>query len=280
LAGPIFSEKTRTPAALHPGRLNQIIVEARFRPIPAAFPALSWWLYLTGRLTRRQLRIAFAAHEMAERRNYGVTGPRAANQHQPRFLLPELRALVGGERSESAMRALACDVRALARTGLVDIQDHRILFARSFKDLAEPAEEASWERFQAAIPNPGRTVPVPRRLLRALAGGFARAETAYVLAALLRAVFFDRRTRCFSRDGRMKRSWVAETFGLSLRAVTNARARLIALGWLEPLDAPQWAQNRYGVYDAVNLDLEARREPQRPWRGCGELCGASGGEPA
>ena len=94
----------------------------------------------------------------------------------------------------------------------------------------------------------------PRRLLRALAGGFGRAETLYVLGFLLRAVFWKKREGCITVDGRMKGSWLAETFSLSRRAVTGARQRLIELGWIRPLEVHQRLANRYGVHDVVNVD--------------------------
>jgi len=97
----------------------------------------------------------------------------------------------------------------------------------------------------------------PRRTLRALAAGFTRAQTAVVLAKLVRSVFWHRRTpgeeARYRIDGRTKVSWIAEVFGVSRRALIDARAHLIAIGWLTELDAPQNMLNRYGSHDVVNV---------------------------
>ena len=45
-------------------------IEGRYRPIPAAQLAAAAWLYTTGRNTRRQLRVYFAVHEMADPAKY------------------------------------------------------------------------------------------------------------------------------------------------------------------------------------------------------------------
>ncbi len=57
----------------------------------------------------------------------------------------------------------------------------------------------------------------------------------------------------YSVDGRLKASWVASTFHVSLSATRGARRRLIAIGWLQPLEAHQWLLNKYGVHDRINV---------------------------
>jgi hypothetical protein len=101
---------------------------------------------------------------------------------------------------------------------------------------------------------PARAVPVPRRLLRALAAGLRQADTAYVLAFLIRALHWRAREQRFAVDGRMRVGRTAELFGMSPRAFTDARARLLDLGWIRALDVPQHLANRFGVHDVVNVD--------------------------
>ena len=59
----------------------------------------------------------------------------------------------------------------------------------------------------AKIPNPGRPVPVPRRMLRALAGGFNRAVMAVIIATLIRSLFWHRTLDAVSdrRDSNLPR---------------------------------------------------------------------------
>ena len=85
--------------------------------------------------------------------------------------------------------------------------------------------------------------PAPRAP-RFLARGAGLALIATALAMLLRCL--SRRRATASTAGRLKASWVAEAFVLSLRQVKAARKGLIELGWIEPEDAGQWALNCWG----------------------------------
>ena len=87
-----------------------------------------------------------------------------------------------------------------------------------------------------------------------LAAGFTTADTAYVLAALIRSVFFQPGKGITHVDGRTKDSWVAQTFGLSLRAVRTARKHLGKIGWLEEQPTHQNLRNLYGTHVIVNVD--------------------------
>lgn len=233
-------------------RTSEQAIDGRYRPIPTHQLAIAWWLHHSGQITRRQLRIYFAAHEMAEQRRY--TSPE--RQGCVRYRLEQLKRLVGGRGSTTADRDLSADVKRLRNLGLVAITEESITFATSIEQIQiEDDLDTFWDFFRA-LPNRRRSVPVPRRTLRALAAGFSRGATAYMLAALIRSVFWHKRRGGggeYNIDGRTKGSWVAETFGISRRAVTEARAHLIELGWLEPLETTQWALNRWGVHDVVNV---------------------------
>lgn len=242
-------------------RTSEQAIDGRYRPITTHQLAVAWWLHQTGRITRRQLRIYFAAHEMAEQRRYA--GPE--RRGHARYRLRQLKRLVGGRGSQSADRDLSADVKRLRDLGLVTITERSITFASSIEQIRIEDDLAGFRDFFQALPNRRRSVPVPRRTLRALAAGFSRGVTAYMLAALIRSVFWQRQPGGggeYTTDGRTKGSWVAYTFGLSRRAVTDARAHLIALGWLETREAPQWALNKWGVHDVVNVHWSpANAEP-------------------
>ena len=234
-------------------RIAQPTIEGRFRPISTHQLALIWWLHIEGQITRRQLRITFAAHELHERRRYTAPEHRGCAHYRTE----ELASLVGGRGSETALRALRTDVRHLAAIGLVEIGEKAIRFAESAEQLTGDLDLSRFWDFFSQLPNRNRTVPVPRRTLRALAAGFSRAVTGVMLAMLLRSVFW-KRTRGgggeYTTDGRAKLAWIASTFSLSRRAVTDARAHLIELGWLEPMETHQWERNRWGVRDIVRVD--------------------------
>lgn len=243
---------TRTANRRHPSQDRKGIWEeqivGRYRGITARTLLLAWWCHSAGHISRRQLRIWFSAQEMAERRRYAKGGK---NTPRPMFTIDEIKSLVGGRGSQTADAELLADIRELNRLGLVSIADHSIEFAASADDLTIERIE-DFQQVQDQLPHPQRTVPVPRRMLRALAAGLTRGMTAVVLATLIRSLFWSRAEGAFRVDGRTKREWISEVFGVAPRTVTDARTRLIELGWLVPIEAPQLMLNRYGAHDAIN----------------------------
>lgn len=241
--------------------LYQNEIEGRFRKIPARDLALVWWLYREGHVTHRQLRVYFAAHEMAERRRCAAPRRGAAANHAY-YGLAEVKTLVGGRGSARADAELASDLRALARIGLVTVTDSRIDFGGAGEIKLD--DMSGYADMLAALPHPNRSVPVPRRTLRALAAGFSRTVTAVMIALLIRSLFWRKAEGRYRTDGRTKLSWVAEVFGVSRRAVTQARSHLVDIGWLEPIEENQWALNRWGLHDRINVDWKGEGRAARP----------------
>jgi len=235
---------------------SEATIAGRYRTISAHQLCMAWWAHVNGHITRRQLRVFFAAHEMAERRRY------TRDAERPLYRTREIQALVGeGDRPSAPQaatrqqRAISADVKQLARLGLVRIDPHSIWFASTIDDLdLAPSATDTFLEMLAEIGSPNRKIPVPRRMVRALAGGFSRGVTACILAMLVRSLFWQPRTKSYRTDTRTKGSWIAEVFGISRRAVTDARQRLIDLGWLKPLETPQNHLNRWGTHDRINLD--------------------------
>jgi hypothetical protein len=94
-------------------------------------------------------------------------------------------------------------------------------------------------------------VAVPRRLLRFLVRSNRPALVAVGLGTLLRCVS---RRKDWNGRGRVKASWIATAFGVSIRQVRAARAELVALGWMTPEPSGQGALNRWGRAYIVNLE--------------------------
>jgi hypothetical protein len=220
-----------------------------YQLIPAALLALAWWCYREKCIRLADLRVWLAAWEMRARRcRRPAPLPR-------RFGLAELSGLTG-----LSARRLTESLRRLTQAGLLVWADSAVEFPASAASVPLPDREA-FVRFMEAIPNCRRRVPVPRRILRLLAGGARPALMATVLGHLLRCLYL-RGGKCSGR-GRVKASWIAETFGVGLRRVKEARSELIAMGWLIPLEAGQWALNRWGAHVRINLGwsrLGARKE--------------------
>lgn len=257
----------KSPSTQHHGRRGVWAerIEGRYRPIPAKHLVLAWYCYKAGHITFRQFRVVIAAHEMRERRRY--TKSERAASCKPTYGLDEIKSLVGGRGSVTANRAIANDVRHLARIGLVTIDNHEISFATSVDQL-DIADREGFDAMMARLPNSRRSVPVPRRILRAMAGGFTSGMAAVTLATLIRSVYWHKDASAskqdtsesgggaFRIDGRTKREWIADVFGVTARTVTEARARLIDLGWLVPLETSQYLLNRYGAHDSINPEWD------------------------
>lgn len=234
---------------------------------------LGWWLYQSGHISRRGFRIFLAAFEMRERRRYAELD----DERRPLYRLAELQKLIGAATTATAAAELRAEVTKLQRIGLVTIEEHDIVFATSVDQIALDDATGFWELFEQ-IPNRRRPIPVPRRTLRAMAGGeLSKAVLAVMCALLIRSLHWHVEQNDFRVDGRTKLSYISETFGISRRAVTDAWSELIAMGWLEPLACSQVELNRWGRRAQINVDWDPRAEKSDQASSVGEGGRASGG---
>lgn len=221
---------------------------------------MPWWLYENGaalanaptgqrKLELLDVRIFFACAEMRERRRFAEEG------REPRYELTELVGLVGG-RGVGRVRAA---LKRLRDVGLIQWDGKTLELASSPEQLQVDDVSGFWELF-GQVENNRRRVPVPRRIARFIAGGTSRAETATILAHLLRCCYL--RGREVRPIGNCVAAWVEEVFGVHATRVKQARARLIRLGMFIEHVMPQWHRNRYG--NRIEVNLEWRRPETSP----------------
>lgn len=198
-----------------------------------------WLAYHQHRIRLVDVWVWWAAHEVVAKRCQ-------ANADQQRcYRVEELDRLVGSAHSRPQ------SLRRLAQAGLVCWDEEQITF---------PEEATSMDEFQALtamleqIPNHERRVPVPRRIIRYVAGGCRRVGMATILGHLLRCLYYRAGHCC--PDGHCKAPWIAQVFGVGLRQVKRARQHLERLGLFQRHDAPQWVLNRYGVDCTINLQWD------------------------
>jgi hypothetical protein len=213
--------------------------EGGYQLIPAVHLALAWWAYHEKRIRLADLRVWFAAWEMRARR-CGAPAPLPR-----RFTLGELARLSG-----LSVRRIRAAVRRLEAARLLAWSERAAAFPLAAEVLAG-LDGDGFGRFFDGIPNHDRRVPVPRRILRLLAEGCRPALIATILGHLLRCLY-SKGGQC-QGVGRVKASWIAETFGVGMRRVKEARRELVAMGWLTPLPSPQWAMNRWGALVRIEL---------------------------
>lgn len=231
-------------------------IEGGYEPITCAQLAMVWWAYQTGLIRKLDLRAWFACWELEIRRRL------SGGTYQPSLV--DLRRLVGGSTEPASKRGqggLGGSLRRLRRLGLLQACSKRgITFAKTPDDLHHD-DLGALRAMLAALPSPGRVIPVPRRVLRRLAGGLSKARTAVVLAHLIRCLFY-RKGRGINPTGCCKASWVARAFGVTERSVHDARRYLIeTFGWLVPGECSQRVLNRDGLWVSVNLDWGGGLEP-------------------
>jgi hypothetical protein len=193
----------------------------------------AWAALCDAKIELRDFRIWLASFEVLERR-IGLRADRT-----PTYTEVEFRRLVGGVGREH----FRTSVRQLERAGLGKWQDHAIDLPGSRSKKGSGG---------------GRLVPIPRPMLRYLAQNTGRAFIATALGHIIRCLYF-RGSECVS-GGYCKSSWVADTFSVSLRSVKDARAKLISLGFLVPLQADQLRLNRFGSPVLVNLSWASTTE--------------------
>lgn len=224
------SRKTSLAASLPVGGFVLLTVPQLLMP---------WWLYLEHHLQLIDFRVFLACFELRKQRSFMGEGRKA------RYRLEELVGLVGGSRAK-----VRASVRRLEGIGLVSFKSPCLHMATSPEELKVKDLAGFWE-MHGNVRNNRRQVPLPRRLLRFIAGGTTRVETATILAHALRCLYF--RNRQVAPVGNCAAPWVASVFGVNESGVKSARQRLVSLGIFLEHEMPQWHRNRFGARIEVNL---------------------------
>lgn len=215
----------------------------------------AWWAYKSGLIRLADLRAWFALLEMKARRCRIEPGARA------RYTRVELGRLIGGSK-----RLATSSLNRLQAAGLVSPDpEHGVALAVSSDGIPGPL--AGFWRALPKAPKRSR-VPIPRRIVRWIARGASASQIATAVGTCVRCLYWRRDVLhpdgVIDPVGRVKCSWIADVFGLSLRAAKQARADLVRTGWLKriPLDGEHWAAQRFGGRFAVDLTWSPDPDPQ------------------
>lgn len=228
------------------------------------------WSCLQGRRIRAlDVRTYLSALEVRHRRNFLSEGRRG------RYALREIEGLVG-KVGELKLRA---SIARLERAGLMTWTGDGPQFYGPLDGLCQESAARARAMF-ALMPKGRRFMPLPRRCLRLMAGGVKRSVLASMFGHLLRCVHHSK-AEGWNGVGACKASWLSETFGISLSSARAARSHLIEeLGWLSPVEAPQWYMNRYGGKFKVNLRWNLDTPASVGEGQSGELSTAKSGPPS
>ena len=210
-------------------------------------------------ITPRQFRIYAGTLEM------GAIREAAKSEAPPRFTLKELLRLIGSPNTKRSQRAIRADLNHLQRIGLLVVTESKIGHARNLESL-DPTQIPEYQRLEAIygddfFRNHRRMVPVPRRVLRAIARGeFTPAMAKVATVVMLRCLYWHKGTG-YRVDGRYKVTDAARLCGVSESTARAARRKRIEMGWLGPDESPeQWNLKHWGGRDSINLDWS---EPPR-----------------
>ena len=211
--------------------------------IPSVELCCVWGMLLAGRLKAIDVRTWLAARELAERRKF------ASARREPVYRASELSALVGG----ATPLQIRASLRKLGRLGIIRWEGRWLRFIDSPENLAVE-DISSVLKMQALMPAKRRSFPMPRRMLRMLAGGVKRSVLATVLGHLVTCPHYTR-SKGWNGEGSCVGPWLCETFGVSDSSLRAARTHLVdALGWMKRIEVPQWHINKYGGRFELKLD--------------------------
>jgi hypothetical protein len=225
---------------------------------------LIWWAYLEKLIELRDVRTWFGTWELQARRCLLKPGQRAV------YTLEELHGLVGGV---GGMH-LRGSIRRLEASGLLVWSTSHLGFPGSPEEL-KVTDTSRLHDMLESIPNNRRRIPVPRRMVRFLAGARRRCLMATILGHLVRCLYY-RKGGCMGK-GCCTSTWIAKVFGVNSSNVKAARQYLAEMGWLTLLETSQRVRNRYGQWVTINLDWPGEDTHQRA---IVAACSTSGREPS
>jgi hypothetical protein len=206
--------------------------------------------YSSGAISFKALRVYLSCLELEAIREAAKRSNKAKARRGSNivcFRKEELISLTNG----LSLRSIGKSIKELETASLMYFSKERIVFTET------PTNKASRELIEETLSGRKgtRSIPVPRRLIKLLGGLTKPALFLTLIGYILRGLSIDRKTGLVNSRGTVKASWIADAFGLSLRAVKNARAELVSLGIIsKDVNSYQRKLNRHGAYFELNLE--------------------------
>jgi len=201
--------------------------------VPVSCVLSAWGAMQSGEISLYCLRVWVACIEMVARRCCIEDGV------EPSYSESEVLKLVGSGQACKVKKSL----KRLQEAGLLEWSTKQIRVDVAHRPLAP------W--IEAKVKNVRRNIPVPRRMLRHMAGCRSRVMIATLLGHLVRCLYY--RKGCCVSGGKCKASFVAQVFGVHVRGVKRARKALVEMGWLVPDRTSQQALNRWGMQVIIRV---------------------------
>lgn len=227
-----------------------------FARLSSAQVLLIAWAWMAGLVTPFEFRLFWAAVEVKARRE---AASRVRDAHETVIndfgSYAEWAGLLGKAGGEKRARRA---FRRLKRLGLLSCSKSELRFIESPDELRVENISNYWEFVKRVGKAASRAqpIPIPRSMVRLMAGGVSKAVALTMLGVVLRCL---RRRKlngswaCVS-GGLISAAWVAETFELGVATAKHAFKHLRSLNWLSRLETPQWVQQRHGAKTLINLN--------------------------
>ena len=180
----------------------------------------AWVAYQQRHIRIMDLWVWFAAHELVARRCQVKPGQAV------HYTEGELTRLLGGKQN------MPQSLRRLADADLLHWDETQLTFP---DDRSPTGEAEAVTAMLEQIPNAHRRIPVPRRMIRYIAGGCHRVSCGHTRGPSHALLVLPR--WAMPSRGHCKATWIAEVFGVSLRQVKQARQMLEDIGLLARHDA-------------------------------------------
>ena len=216
--------------------------------------------YKSGAISFKALRVYLSCFELEAIREAAKRSGKpklGKNEQKVCYRKEELVRLTGG----LTLRSIGKSLKELEKASIMQFRQERITFTET------PTFECK-EMLEGVLSGRkgSRAIPVPRKMLKMLGELNKPALFLTLIAYMLRGLSIDRKTGAVNPKGTVKASWIAEAFGLSLRAVKSARAELISLEIIaKDVNSYQRKLNRDGSYFELNLQwskAESRGESE------------------
>ena len=202
-----------------------------------------WTAFRKGEISLYDVRVWLASFEIVAQRC-------KAKDRIPEYKLKEVLALV----SSGTQSQVRTSINRLMTIGLLHWADREISLNTSQAETRLGDDDA-WLELLNAVANNRRKAPVPRKMIRYLSQSRSVSLHMVTWGHMLRCMYY-RKDRCVS-GGRVKSSWIAQTFQGDERNIKKARKTLIEIGWLVPIESSQIAMNRWGLQAVINLHWAA-----------------------
>jgi len=224
-----------------------VCVKGGYKTVTPIQIANCLWSHFEKRISYRAVRVYFASLSLVAIREAAARSQKQKGR-TPRpefcFRLAEIASLTG-----LTKKAVKRELRCLKRAAVLSWSEKCITPNPCIIEGSDALLNAL-----AGKRSPKRPIPVPRSVLRFVAASPQASCGKTMLGYVVRGLTIDRKGGGIRSAGSVKASWIADTFGLSLRSVKAGRKALIASNFINKDTASfQRKLNRDGAYFQVNL---------------------------